>query len=207
MSAAPTDVVFDLGAVVLHWDPVALLMQQFPERASTAQAARDLAQGIFQGFQEGGDWAEFDRGVLGTDALSQRIGTRLGLPPDDLRRLVAAMPAHLQIRPDTEALIADLAAGGARLLFLSNMPGPLKAHAQQCIDHLRVFQGGVFSCDVGLVKPDAAIFELMAERHGLTPTSTLFFDDNAKNIATARRLGWNAFVYTDAATARRDLRT
>lgn len=205
MSRAPRDVVFDLGAVVLHWDPVSLLMDQLAPHAPTVEAARALAQGIFQGFEEGGDWAEFDRGSYDTDGLSERVARRLGLPVDDLRHLVGAIPAHLQIRADTASLIAELAGEGARLLFLSNMPRPLKAHAQSCIDRLGVFEGGLFSCDVGLVKPEPAIFDLMARRHGLHPPRTVFFDDNAKNIAAARALGWQAFAYVDAASARRDL--
>src|SRR5690349_5788036 len=64
---------------------------------------------------------------------------------------------------------------------------------------LRHFEGGIFSGDVKLAKPDPAIFELLAGRHGLVPADTLFIDDSAANVAAARQLGWQAIHCTSPA--------
>jgi hypothetical protein len=63
-------------------------------------------------------------------------------------------------------------------------------------DFLRHFDGGIFSGDVKLAKPDPAIFKLLAERYGMVPADTLFIDDLAANVAAARQLGWQAIHCT-----------
>jgi putative hydrolase of the HAD superfamily len=54
-----------------------------------------------------------------------------------------------------------------------------------------LFDGGVFSGDVKLGKPDAAIYRLLADRHGLAPEQTLFIDDMPVNVTAAQALGWS----------------
>ena len=61
------------------------------------------------------------------------------------------------------------------------------------------------SGEVRLIKPQVEIFETHAERFTLTPSATLFIDDSAANVDGARDSGWNAVLFTDAATLKSDL--
>jgi len=65
-------VVFDLGGVLLHWQPLALLKQVLPQHASDRSGAQALAAQIFQGFDPGSDWALFDLGQISPEALARR---------------------------------------------------------------------------------------------------------------------------------------
>ena len=56
----PMNIVFDLGAVIFSWQPQEIVRGMFPERAPTAEAARQLAADIFHH----GDWHDFDRGAI-----------------------------------------------------------------------------------------------------------------------------------------------
>jgi putative hydrolase of the HAD superfamily len=194
-------VIFDLGGVLLRWQPVELLQQVLPGCAPDAAVATALAARLFQSFEPGSDWAEFDRGALGVPALVQRLSMRLSIPADAVQRLVDAVPAHLVLLPDTVTLLRRLQAAGERLLYLSNMPAPFIGPVRARLQAIDLFEDGVFSADVGLVKPEPAIFGLASQRFGLAPEACRFLDDNAVNVAAARSLGWPAWQFHDAAQA------
>ena len=61
------------------------------------------------------------------------------------------------------------------------------------------------SGEEGVIKPDRRIFELLLDRFGLVAAATLFVDDSAANVATARGLGMDAVRFRDAGTLHRDL--
>ncbi|RZI83003.1 MAG: HAD family phosphatase [Rubrivivax sp.] len=191
-------VVFDFGGVVFNWSPPDLILSLWPHLADTREAAQALALSIFQSFVPGSDWSEFDRGTVQRPALEQRLSQRTGLPEADLRRLVDAIPAHLAPLAATVDWIERLAKAGTPLYYLSNMPRPFAEHLVREHAFLRLFRGGVFSCDVGQVKPEPAIFATTAQRFGLTPSRCVFIDDHPSNVAVARQLGWQAVQFVDA---------
>ncbi len=197
-------VVFDLGAVVFRWRPDVLLSGVLPHRAPTPAHAAPLVRDFFQGYS--GDWGEFDRGTITVPELAQRIAARTGLLPQEVERVVQAVPGELQPLPGTVALIERLKADGHALYFLSNMPQPFAQHLETAHPFYDWFRDGVFSSRVQLLKPDPAIYALAQDRLGLDPAQTLFIDDSPPNVAAAREAGWSALRFTDAAALEADLR-
>jgi len=103
--------------------------------------------------------------------------------------------------PESIELLDQLRArreGGedVRLYYLSNMPVPYARALERRLPFFQWFDGGVFSGDVKLVKPNSEIYELLAWRHGFDPAQTLFIDDTAANVEAARALGWRAIHCT-----------
>ena len=196
-------VVFDFAGVLFGWSPPALVQRTLPRRADDAQAARRLADAIFEGY--GGDWSDFDRGSVETAALVRRIATRTGLAEAEVLAVVDAVPSELQPLAATVALVEELHAAGQRLFFLSNMPAPYADHLERRHVFLRCFADGVYSARVQLIKPEPAIFELAATRFGCAPAELLFFDDVPGNVEAARAAGWQARQFVDAEGCRRDL--
>jgi putative hydrolase of the HAD superfamily len=122
---------------------------------------------------------------------------RLALARDQVHRLLAPIGEELQpIAANVEQVhrLAHLRGqrAGLRLFFLSNMPEPFARSIEQRHDFLRFFDGGVFSGDVKLGKPDPAIYTLLADRHGLDAQRIWFVDDNRANVEAASALGWQA---------------
>lgn len=198
-------VVFDFAGVLFHWQPLQLLQQVLPQRATDAASARHWAAQIFQGY--GGDWADFDRGSVAPADLVQRIAARTGLQAAEVQAVVAAVPLALQPLPDTVALLQQLHAAGHALYFLSNMPAPYADHLDRQHGVLRLFRDGVYSARVQQIKPDRAIYDLAAHRFGQPPGGLLFFDDVVANVAAAQAAGWQAAHFTDAHAARAVLQT
>ena len=205
-TAPPAAVVFDLGAVVFHWQPLDLLRRTLPAHAPDAAAAGRLAAAIFQGFAPGSDWAAFDLGRVDEQALAERIARRSGLAAGDVLAVIRAIPPALRADAATVALLRRLKAAGRRLFFLSNMPAPYALHLERHHDCFACFDGGVFSARIGLMKPDPAFYERAAREFGFAAGETpVFVDDAQPNVDAARALGWDAFLYRDAAQCAEEL--
>jgi HAD superfamily hydrolase (TIGR01509 family) len=205
MANAPKHLIFDFGAVVFRWEPLALMQAVLPAHAPDAAAARALADRVFKGYT--GAWGGFDAGTISRDELVPALAEQAGLRADEVEALIDAIPPHLQPLPATLALIDELQAAGHRLFYLSNMPLAFADHLEQ---HqaavLQRFEDGVFSARVRLAKPDPAIFTQALRQFGVAAADCVFLDDHPANIEAARALAIGAVLFTDAASARPALR-
>ncbi len=195
------NIVFDLGAVLLTWEPLALVQSQFPHHAPTAEAAHALASDMFH--HE--DWLGFDRGTHSLDDAIGRMALRLSMSADQLGTALAPIGERLEPIAVTVELLDRLrarrdAGDDLRLYFLSNMPAPYARVLEQRHAFFRWFDGGIFSGDVQLIKPQREIYELLAARHRLAASDTVFIDDMPANVAAARAFGWHA-IHCDMPSA------
>jgi putative hydrolase of the HAD superfamily len=87
------------------------------------------------------------------------------------------------------SLAADFRAAGGRTALLSNSGPEVMARVRADRAPETRFDAVVISCEVGLIKPGAAIFRLCLERLGLPAGAALFVDDRADNIEGAARVG------------------
>jgi putative hydrolase of the HAD superfamily len=191
--------VFDFGRVVFRWRPDALLQATLPLRAVDAETTRHWVEQVFQAYD--GDWGDFDRGVVEPPELVRRIAARTGLSEAEVHAIVAACPQELEPLAATVDWMRRLHARGRPLHYLSNMPEPMAAHFERTHEFMALFESGVFSARVKLVKPDPQIFAHAARAFGRAPSSLLFLDDHLPNIVAARAAGWRAIHFFDAAQA------
>jgi putative hydrolase of the HAD superfamily len=123
------------------------------------------------------------------------LGKLLGLGDGGL---LARVLGGLRPRPEVLGLAARARSAGVKTAILSNSWG---SGAYDPYDgwHLdRLFDAVVISDQVGLRKPDAAIYELTAAKIGLPPADCLFVDDTERNLPTARELGMGILLFTGA---------
>ena len=140
------NIVFDFGGVLFHWQPHKLIARLLPHHAPDTPAAHALVGQFFQSY--GGDWCQFDRGMVEPGPLAERIARRTGLALAEVRQVMDAVPAELQPIPGTVALLRRLHARGHALHFLSNMPAPYADHLEATHDFIGLFRSGVFSARV-----------------------------------------------------------
>lgn len=198
-------VVFDLGGVVFNWQPKVLLQQALPHHAPDAASAQRLAALVFQSHELNSDWAQFDLGLIGADALAECIARRTGLPVQDLLTMIEAIPPHLTVKADTVELMRELRDLGHRLVYLSNMPMELAEWIEREHAFFGWFDGGVFSSRVQQAKPDPAIFHTAVQRLGLHGQVPVFLDDMQPNIDVATAQGWHGIRFESAQQAREQL--
>ena len=197
-SAARPCVVFDLGGVLLR-----------PE-GPAAELARVLGVDVAavlvpywrhrDAYDRGGPPADF------WGALRQDLGaaglTHTDVPDDELDHLDATRWA--QLADGSAALLDELDAAGTPTAVLSNAPASL-ARTVRAADWSRRFFPLVFSCDLALMKPEAAVYEHVEQRTGRPPQELVFFDDRPLNVAAAVQRGWQAHLWTGFAPARQVL--
>ena len=185
------NVIFDVGDVLLDWNPGRVL-QGFYADDSERERMKQL---IFHH----ADWLELDRGAMAEDVLLQRIAERAGRPVPELNGLFEVVRDSLHPKQDTVALLGSLSARGVPLYCLSNMPSKIYATLSQRFDFWQHFDGIVISGDIRMVKPEPAIFRHLLERYGLRAGDTVFVDDLPANVEAAQRLGLHGIVFENAA--------
>ena len=136
-----------------------------------------------------------DSAVLGS--LVESIGQRLTPMADSL-----ALFQHLVVLREQQA---SRDGEPLRLYYLSNMPVPYARTLEQTHDFLKSFDGGIFSGDVRLSKPQLGIYQLLQSRYQLAPERTVFIDDLQGNVDAAIEVGWKGIHFTSAAQLAKDL--
>ena len=194
----PEAVVFDLGNVLIEWDPYAAVAAGVgPDEARRFLAAPDFDFLAWNHLQDAG--RSWDEGV----AEVARTHPHWAEHARAYRTHFAA--SLLGEVPGTVAVVRDLHAAGVRLLGLTNWSAELYPFAPATFDVLGLLDDVVVSGREGVAKPDRRVFEIVAERAALPLDRLAFVDDLAGNVAAATTLGMDGIVFTDAATLRADL--
>ena len=190
-------VVFDIGNVLIDFDWEGFINRMFPGRDELISELNEAVWG-------NGRWDRLDAGDE---------------PEDVFRRIIAHNPEHeaelwrvftnvgdtLRKRPETPMWLKDLKARGYKLLYLSNYSHYVMSKNPDVLDFLPLMDGGVFSCDVKLIKPDRRIYECITQKYNLIPNKCVFIDDIERNIEAARDFGFNAVRFVTLEQAQRDL--
>lgn len=194
-----TAVVFDLGGVLLDWDPRHLYRRLFADRNEMEDFLARICTP---------DWHRAHD--LGEDVIQS------------CRRLARQHPGHRDmimawVDPGDEMaagqidgavdVLADLKARGVRCLVLSNMEPATFAARLDRFPFMNWFDGYVISGLEGVAKPDPRIFQLLLRRYRLAPEATVFIDDSPANVRAARGQGMAAVRYTSASELRSQLRS
>ena len=190
-------IVLDVGRVLVHYDPHQAYYDLIPDEIERSEFLRVVCSN---------DWnLEQDRGRSWEDAEAEAIGRH----PDKheliraFRRNWHKMVSHEY--PQSIAVFRALVAKGHDVTLLTNFAKDTFREAQRRFPALAESRGVTVSGEVGMIKPDPAIYHHHTRSFGLAPSATLFFDDSQKNIDAARGVGWNAELFTDVETFRSDL--
>jgi len=189
-------IVFDLGNVLLAWDPDIPYRRLIPDAAERRWFLTHVCNAAWN--------LEQDRGRDWRAAEDLLVAEHPRLEP----LIRAYFPRHLEtlsLIPGTEAILGSLIDAGFDVTALTNYSDRTFAMAEAAYPVLQRFRGITVSGRHGMVKPDAAIYALHATRFGLDPAATLFFDDSRKNVEGARAAGWQAEVFTTPGQMREDL--
>lgn len=193
------NVVFDIGNVLIEYKPQEFLRMRYGEDPSVG----DLYKSVFCG----PEWVELDRGTVLLSEAAGSISRKSTLPYDKVLDALCNWVAYAKEMTETTTLIPALIEKGLRIYYLSNFHSAASRYVFEKFAFFRGFDGGVFSCDCKLLKPDSAIYEKLAGQYGLIPDETLFIDDTPQNARAAEALGWNALVFSGAGELAKKLNT
>jgi 2-haloacid dehalogenase len=191
-------VIFDLGGVLLDWDPRHLYRQLFP--------GDEAAMEHFLAAVCNSDWnRQQDAGRL----VAEATGVLKAEHPDKTDLIDAYYARHLDMIAGpvegSVAILAELRERGTPLYFLSNYSAETYPLALARFEFLSWFRGGVVSGEHGVIKPDPQIYALLLDRFAIDPHRAVFIDDNAANAAAAQPHGIHGIHFRDAAQLRAEL--
>ena len=195
----PVDaVVFDLGNVLITWDPYPAIAKA----VGADQAARFLADEDFDFMawnhqqDAGRPWHEGEVvAVTSHPHWEPAIRAYRDNFPDSLVGVIE----------DTVQVVRELHAAGIRLFALTNWSKELFPVALNRFAFLGLFEDIIVSGQEGVAKPDPEIFEILQRRIGNSLADCIFIDDNLPNIKAAADAGMDAILFTDTGHLRADL--
>ncbi len=196
-----TAVIFDLGGVLIDWDPRHLYRRLFDGDDDAMERFLTEVTSVEWNVQQ-------DRG-RSLDAATEELVARHPDKEDLIRAYYGSDTWREMISgpiPGTVDVLADLRARGVRLFALSNWSAETFPRVRHEFDFLGWFEGIVLSGQEGIAKPEEAIYRIVLDRHGLTAEDTIFVDDSERNVDQARRMGIDAIVFRDADQLRDELR-
>jgi putative hydrolase of the HAD superfamily len=191
------NVVFDLGGVVVAWNPEAIVASAVKDPALRPLARREII--------DHPDWLAMDRGTLSLEEAVRRGTARSGLPEPLVRFLIESVAPSLVANPETVALMRRVRDAGHRLYCLSNMPVESMAHLEATYDFWNLFSGIVISARIGHCKPEPAIYEHLLETYDLVPHDTIFVDDMQPNLDAAASFGIRTIRFRSVAQCSQEL--
>jgi 2-haloacid dehalogenase len=199
MQSQITAVTFDVGGVLVDWNPRHLYRDLF--RGDEQAMERFLSNVCTPAWN-----AALDAGRPFAEAVAELSAAH----PDKADLIDAYQSRWTEMLggafDDVVAIAAEVRAAGYRTYALSNWSAETFGATRSRFPFLDDFDGILISGEVGVGKPDPAIFREFLARFALTPEATVFVDDWDRNVAAARELGIVAVRFTDPAQLRRDLR-
>jgi len=164
--------------------------------------ARDLERthdlprsSVFETLYRSPAWHRVERGAGDADEwrqgahreLEARAGRALPALHDEWRRAQGVIAANVEL---VRALRP-----GFKVSILSNADGTLRHRLEAELGIRHLFDDVVCSAEVGMAKPEAAVFRLAASRLGLEPAARVFVDDAEENVTAARAVGMTALLF------------
>src|SRR6476661_5819955 len=191
-------VVFDVGGVLLQWDPRHLYRKLF--------AGDDAAMEHFLGNVCTEEWNERqDAGRTFADAAAELLPAHA-----DKAHLIHAFGARFdEMIPDaiggTVDIVRELKRNRVPVYALTNWSAETFPSQWARFDFLAEFDGIVVSGEEGVIKPDVRIFRILLDRYSIDPHAAVFIDDNPANAGAAATLGIHGIHFRSPELLRREL--
>lgn len=201
MSATPSRrrvVIFDLGGVLIEWNPRNLYRKLFAGDESAMEAFLSEVCTV--------EWNEQqDAGRTFADAVAEllpRHADRIDLIEAFRHRFDEMITGAVA---GTVDILAELKRAGVPRYALTNWSAETFPPQRDRFPFLSWFDGMVVSGEEGVIKPDTRIFRILLDRYRIAPEEAVFIDDNPVNAAAADALGIHGIHFRSPPLLRREL--
>jgi 2-haloacid dehalogenase len=191
-------VVFDLGGVLIEWDPRHLYRKLLGSDEEVEAFLEEVGFAAWNARVDAGEHS-WDHAVA---ALAARHPQHRDLIEAYPARFAETIPGEI---PGTVEILTELHATGTQVLALTNWSAETFSVARQRFGFLDLFDGIVVSGEERVAKPDPRIFRVLLDRYALDPARTLFVDDRQDNVGAAEAAGLRGTLFTGPDDLRGDL--
>jgi 2-haloacid dehalogenase len=193
-----TAVAFDIGGVLIDWNPRHLYRKVFgPDEAAMERFLAEVCTPAWN--------ARLDAGLPFAEGIAELIRQH----PSQAEAIEIYRSRWDEMLEgafeDTVEIVRELRRANVPVYALSNWSAETYASTRRRFPFLDELDGTLISGEIGVGKPDPAMFRAFLDRFGLVAESTVFIDDSSANVAVARSLGIEAIQFRDAGQVRREL--
>ncbi|WP_266158136.1 HAD family hydrolase [Dyella silvatica] len=190
-------VIFDLGGVLIDWNPRHLYRQLFDDETAMEHFLREVCSQHWNEQQDAGrPWSE------AIETLSAEFPQHAPLIRAYRERWVETLGGLMH---DSIAIFEELRARGVRLYALTNWSQETFPIAWALYPFLHTFEGIVVSGQEGMMKPNPAIYQRLLARYEVDPSRAVYIDDAPRNVEAAAQQGLHALLFRDAVSLRHEL--
>ena len=190
-------IVFDIGKVLIHYDPDLPFSRLIPDAGERKWFFENVCTSPWN--------IEQDRGRTWDEAEAELIPQHPSHAENirNFRRYWHEMVPYAY--DESVALMERLIDGGHDVTLLTNWAADTFLEARARFPFLEKPRGITVSGEIGMIKPERGIYDHHVQTFGLEPAASLFIDDSQKNVDGARAAGWQAVLFTDAGALETDL--
>ena len=181
--------IFDIGNVLIDFRPELFLKELFDNPVEENR----IKTLIFKS----NEWIELDAGTISSKDACSNFCTKEPESKELIIKTMEMIPNMLTPIYKTIKVLPEIKKSGHKLYYLSNYHKELSRYVQDKYPFFKLFDGGVFSCDVHMLKPSVEIYQYILDKYRLNPHECVFFDDTEINVVAAKKLGIKGVLFTD----------
>jgi HAD superfamily hydrolase (TIGR01509 family) len=189
-SAGYKNIIFDLGNVLLEWNP-----RGFLEQMQLPMHFLEVFNSLL--------WATHDGGLLSREEVVAKLPSQYD--KEVFAYCIDRIAPFLAVIPEMVEILHEVRRRGYKVYILSNMPKEMHQELREMHDFFNYFDGQLYSYEVGAIKPQPQIYEMLLKNYKLKAPESLFIDDREENIRAAKELGIEGIVCRSPSQVRSEL--
>lgn len=190
-------IIFDIGKVLVDWN----WKEYLESYGYGAKKNEILANAVFLSEY----WIETDRGVWTDEQILQSFMKKAPECEQEIRTLWDGMGNCVHTCNYTKSWIQELKQQNYKVYYLSNYGKTLKEKTKEALNFTEDCDGGIFSYEVKLVKPEPDIYQALIEKYNLIPQQCIFLDDRQENVVAAQQMGMHGIVFEEYQQAKKKI--
>ncbi len=190
-------VIFDIGGVLVELGRYRFLAKK--------GFTGERADRVMYSTMRSDDWVQLDLNNLSEDEILQLFIENDPEMEADIRHMYENVEGIVERRDSSLAWLRRVKESGKRILYLSNYSPKIMRECPDALYFLPEMDGGLFSCDVHMVKPDPEFYKLLIKKYELDPSRCVFIDDLKTNTEAAAALGMHTVHFETPEQAEAEL--
>ncbi len=184
------NVVFDVGNVIVRWAPLEIVRLTFGDIEDLEPRARSIFQSAI--------WLDLNKGFLTESEAKLRYQQELDLSPLECDRLFYYVKQTQILLHGSVELIERVKRSGYGVYALTDNVVEIVEYLKNTYQFWTLFDGAAVSAELGMLKPQAEIYQALLSSYELKASETVFLDDMPYNVEGAKAVGMAAIQFTDA---------
>lgn len=185
------NVVFDIGNVLLKWQPLSIITKNFPDVSDPAL----LVSQVFESYI----WQDLNLGKITEEEAIKLYSNDLEyLAVQQLTNLMQTIKDSLTPVEGAVELLKKVHNLGLAIYAITDNVQEIMSFLKQKYDFFTVFRDIIVSAEIGVLKPSKTIYLHLIDKYKIIPCATVFIDDLPQNVEGAKLVGMNGIHFSTA---------